>query len=108
MPFIKLDQIPEVEPAKGYHATFVHSKNMTIAYWRVDAGSALPDHSHPHEQMCTVIDGTFELTVDGETQKMERGQMAIIPGGIAHSGKALTECFLIDNFYPVREDYRSG
>jgi hypothetical protein len=27
---------------------------------------------------------------------------------VPHSGKALTKCYIIDPFYPVREDYRNA
>ncbi|NOQ40057.1 MAG: cupin domain-containing protein, partial [Anaerolineales bacterium] len=48
----------------------------------------------------------FELTVDGEPLVLEPGMVAVIPGGVPHSGVALTPCRLLDAFHPVREDYQ--
>jgi len=30
----------------------------------------------------------------------------VIPGGVPHAGKSITESRVIDVFHPVREDYR--
>jgi quercetin dioxygenase-like cupin family protein len=106
MAFINLSDLEEKELVPGYHVRFVHSDNMTFAYWTIDAGAALPDHQHPHEQVANVTEGEFLLTVDGETRGMKPGQVAVIPGNTPHSGKAVTDCKIIDVFYPVREDYK--
>jgi quercetin dioxygenase-like cupin family protein len=106
MTFFYLADIPEREIVPGYRARFVHGKNMTLAYWEVDAGAELPEHSHPHEQMANVLEGRFELTVAGETRVLEPGQVAVIPGNVPHSGRALSACRLLDAFQPARDDYR--
>ena len=79
---------------------------MTFADWHIAAGSSLPDHSHPHEQLTVIIRGRFEMTIDGETQTIEAGTVVVIPSEAKHRGQALTDCFIIDVFSPVREDYR--
>ncbi|UCH98524.1 MAG: cupin domain-containing protein [Candidatus Aminicenantes bacterium] len=106
MAFINLADIEEKELIPGFHVRFVHSENMTFAYWNIDAGSALPEHSHPHEQVFNITEGELELIIDGEAQIMKPGQAAVIPGNVPHSGKAITDCKVIDVFYPVREDYK--
>jgi quercetin dioxygenase-like cupin family protein len=106
MTFFYLADIPEREIVPGYRARFVHGKNMTLAYWEVDAGAELPEHSHPHEQVANVLEGRFELTVAGETRVLEPGQVAVIPGNVPHSGRALSACRLLDAFQPARDDYR--
>jgi quercetin dioxygenase-like cupin family protein len=106
MPFINLSDIEEREIVKGFRARFVHTDHMTCAYWSVTAGATLPDHAHPHEQVANIIRGRFEMTVDGETQTIEAGAIVVIPSGAKHHGRALTDCFIIDVFSPVREDYR--
>ena len=106
MTFLALKDIEEKEIVPGYRAKFVHSDNMTLAYWDVDPGAMLPEHSHLHEQIANVLEGRFELTVDGEPRVLEPGMVAVIPGGVPHSGKALTSCRLLDAFHPTREDYK--
>jgi len=65
-------------------------------------------HAHPHEQITNVLEGQFELTIAGEVHTAGPGTAIIIPGGVRHSGKALSDCRLLDVFYPVREEYRTG
>jgi quercetin dioxygenase-like cupin family protein len=106
MYFQNLNDITEREIVPGYRARFVHAEKMTLAYWEVEAGAALPEHSHPHEQIANVLEGEFELTVAGESRILVPGQVAVIPGDVPHSGRAVTDCRLLDAFQPAREDYR--
>jgi quercetin dioxygenase-like cupin family protein len=103
---IKLNQIETKELFKGAQARFIHSENMTLACWQFDQGAELPEHSHPHEQITNVMGGSFELTIDGEIFELEAGSVVIIPPDAVHSGRARTGCYVMDVFYPVREDYR--
>jgi quercetin dioxygenase-like cupin family protein len=98
-------KIEEKTIIPGYRAKFMHSANMTFALWDIDAEAPLPEHSHPHEQVSHVLEGEFELTVDGATSVMKAGNVAVIPSNAQHSGKALTACRILDAFYPLREDY---
>jgi quercetin dioxygenase-like cupin family protein len=106
MPFVKLDQIPAVEKIPGYHVRFVHSHNMTFAYWTIRKDAPLPLHAHPHEQVAHVLEGEFELAIEGETRRLQAGMVGIIPPNAQHCGRAITDCRILDAFYPVREDYR--
>jgi len=107
MPFIHLEDIDQKELLPGFSVRFVHAEKMTLAYWDIKAGAQLPQHSHHHEQVAAqVISGEFELTLDGETKVMKAGDIAVIPSNTVHSGKAITDCQLLDVFSPVREDYQ--
>jgi quercetin dioxygenase-like cupin family protein len=101
-----LSQIKAKEVFPGYSGKFIHTNSMTFAFWDVKAGSIVPEHSHMHEQVAQVIEGKFELTVDGKRYELEAGQLITIPSNIKHSGIAITNCKLLDVFTPVREDYR--
>jgi quercetin dioxygenase-like cupin family protein len=106
MQFHDLKSIAEKEIVPGYKARFVHGDNLTLAYWEVDPGAELPEHNHPHEQVANVLEGRFELIVDGKSQILEPGQVVVIPSDVPHSGKAITPCRLLDVFHPTRDDYR--
>ena len=106
MAFIEHESLEVKEPVAGYKAVFVHSENMTLAYWEVKEGAEMPEHSHPHEQVASVVEGRFELTIAGERMVLDIGSSAVIPSNAPHSGRAITHCRLIDAFHPVREDYQ--
>lgn len=105
MSFQKLEAIEPKEILPGYTVKFVHTESMTFAFWDVKKGSPLPEHAHHHEQVAQVMEGEYELTVDGQTKKLSSGDIAVIPSNVPHSGIALTDCKLMDVFCPVREDY---
>jgi len=66
----------------------------------------MPEHSHPHEQVASVVEGRFELTIAGESRILDTGSAAVVPCNTPHAGKAITHCRLIDAFHPVRDDYQ--
>lgn len=105
MSFLDLADIEERELIEGYHVRFIHTENLTLAYWNIKAGHDMPSHAHPHEQVANLLEGTFELTVDGATRTLEPGSVALIPPHTVHSGRSVSDCRLLDVFYPVREDY---
>ncbi|MFY0652101.1 MAG: cupin domain-containing protein [Cyclobacteriaceae bacterium] len=105
MAIIDLEKAEYKEVFPGFKGKFVHSDNVTFAFWDVKAGSTLPRHSHVHEQIAKVIEGEFELTIEEKTYSLTQGKVAVIPSNVEHSGKAVTDCKIIDTFYPIREDY---
>ncbi len=106
MPFIDLADIDGKEMLPGYKGKIIHSESMSVAYWKIKGGYPLPEHEHPHEQIVNMIEGEFELVVDGTPYRMGPGTVMVIPPGVKHSGRSITDCRIIDIFHPVREDYR--
>lgn len=101
-------QVPSVEGKEivpGYTGKFIHSDTMTIAYWDIKKGNSLPTHSHVHEQVVNMLEGEFELTVDGKPQHLVPGDVIVLRSNVEHSGRAITDCKILDVFSPVRDDY---
>ena len=106
---MKPTQLEDIKPREivpGYVARFVHTENMTFAYWTIEAGASLPSHQHPHEQVANLLEGEFELTLEGQTHILKPGSVLVIPSQASHSGKAVTDCRILDVFHPCREDYK--
>ena len=101
-----LSEVESRELMPGFNGKFVHTDRMTFIYWDIEEGAVLPEHSHEHEQVVNCFDGEFELTVSGETRILGPGTVTQIPGNAVHSGRALSDCKILDVFAPVREDYR--
>jgi quercetin dioxygenase-like cupin family protein len=100
-----LDDLPVKSPFPGWRGKFIRSPSMTFVYWEVPAGTVLPEHAHPHEQVAHMFEGEFEIVVDGVAQLLRPGSVSVIPPHAVHSGRALTDCRILDVFCPVREDY---
>ena len=103
---MNIPDIKQKEIVKGYQGRFVHMETFTLAFWEVEAGAEIPIHSHVHEQTTQIIEGQFEMSVDGFTTIYTPGMLVTIPSFAKHGGKAITACKLSDVFCPVREDYK--
>lgn len=101
-----LNSIPSKETFPGFVGKFVHSASMTFAYWQIKKYSALPEHAHVHEQVVNMLEGEFELIVDGQFHRLSAGMIYTIPSNAKHAGRAITDCKILDVFSPVREDYK--
>lgn len=75
MDYTNLEEIEEKELVSGFKVRFIHSENMTFSFWNIEKGAQLPEHSHPHEQVTHIIEGRFELTVDGKSKKLGPGSL---------------------------------
>ena len=103
---INLNSLENFNPVPGYNAKLIHGDTMTVAHWKIEKDHELPVHSLPHEQIVNVMAGEFELVLDGTPHRLQAGQVLVIPGDVPHSGRAITDCELIDVWHPCRDDYR--
>ncbi len=102
-----LDDVPVRDLLPGFHGRFIHTGGMTFVWWDIEAGAAIPAHSHPHEQVVNMLEGELELVVAGTPHRLGPGDVFAIPGGVEHSARGITGCRVLDVFRPVREDYRA-
>ena len=62
-------------------------------------------HAHHHQQVSYVIEGKFEVEIDGNKEILEAGDAFVIPSHIEHGAVCLEKGILIDTFSPMREDF---
>jgi quercetin dioxygenase-like cupin family protein len=108
MGLVRLDELPELQIAEGILARVVTAETVTVAHVKLAAGALLPEHAHHHEQVVNVIEGELELTVDGQPYSLKRGKVMVLTPNVVHSGRAVTDCRVVDVFHPVREDFRGA
>ena len=78
-----------------------HMMQMVVT---LDAGSHLPEHQHPHEQLTHVLRGRLRLTIAGVAHELGVGHSVCIPGGTPHAADVLEDTLVVDTFSPPRED----
>ncbi len=79
---------------------------MMLSLAELDPHAEVELHSHPHEQVGMVIEGSARFIVGEEEQVLTPGRMYVIPGGVPHRVIALEDgCKALDIFHPIREDY---
>lgn len=70
-----------------------------------EEGAVGAQHSHPHIQASYVAEGSFDVTIDGRTERLDEGGSFIVPPDLVHGVKALRKGRLIDTFTPHRAEF---
>jgi quercetin dioxygenase-like cupin family protein len=109
MAYYTIRDMPTKRPAEGVEVRILHGERMTVAFFNIAAGSGVPEHAHPHEQIGTVLKGKMELTIGGEKRVVSAGGAYHIPSTVTHAGLCLEgPAEVIEIFSPVREDWLPG
>jgi len=85
----------------------VYSDNLMLMYSEAEPGGPPLAHSHPHEQIGYIIQGTSELTASGETVTLKAGSSFLLEPNEYHEirGVGDEKIIVLDIFHPNREDY---
>jgi quercetin dioxygenase-like cupin family protein len=105
MPFLDTGGLKVVERLPGWKGRFFHTATMTFAHYEFTAGSTIHEHFHPEEEVYEVIAGELEMFVDGVTQVVRPGIVAIVPSNAHHSVRALTDGRVIIVDHPARPEF---
>ncbi len=105
MPFVDTSSLNVTERLPGWYGRYFHSQSMTFAHYDFKRGSFIHEHFHPQEEVYEVIEGALEVTIDGATQVVRAGLVAIVPSNAHHSVKALTDGRAIIVDYPLRREF---
>jgi quercetin dioxygenase-like cupin family protein len=69
------------------------------------AGSRLPEHTHPQEQIAHVIKGRMKLIVSGKAHELAAGDAFYLASNVPHGVETIEDTTVIDTFSPPRDDY---
>jgi len=70
-------------------------KTGNISLFAFDKGEGLSEHTTPFDALVMVVDGKVDITIDGTSHLLEKGESIIMPANIPH---ALTA---VENFKMV-------
>ena len=105
MTYYDIQSIEPKSPGEGVMMRVIPGKNMTVVFFNLAPGALVPEHSHPHEQLGSVLSGSVELNIAGEKRIVTAGGAYHIPGDVVHSGQNLDFASeVIEIFSPARED----
>ena len=95
------------ELAPGVRTRTFWGDNMLLSIVDLDPNSEVPNHTHPHEQGGTVLEGELEMNIAGETRMLKPGDVYIIPGNVQHLARSGgSSVRVLDIFSPVREEFK--
>ena len=73
-------------PLDGITAYLSQSHTHQIVFMEFSSDVDLPEHSHA-AQVCFVLEGRIELTINGKSNIYTKGDRYYIPENVRHSGK---------------------
>jgi quercetin dioxygenase-like cupin family protein len=88
-----------------------YTENLMLAVIDLSgAGSAVPVHAHPHEQISFIAQGRVRFTVgEGDEQEVVEvgpGDVVVSPPNTPHGAELLSDTArIVDAFHPIREDF---
>jgi quercetin dioxygenase-like cupin family protein len=105
-PFVNKKENPWIELAPGIKRRTIAS-GATMYQMRAElaAGSRLPEHAHPQEQIAHVIKGRMKLIVSGIPHELAAGDAFYLSSDVPHGVETLEATTVIDTFSPPRDDY---
>ena len=108
MKFLHIDDVEgERLGESALRKILVYSENLMLMYTEAMPGGQIISHSHPHEQLTYVIQGTAELKASGETVILKAGSSALLEANEYHEIRGIGDekGIVLDVFHPHREDY---
>jgi quercetin dioxygenase-like cupin family protein len=92
----------QLAPGVRRQTAAVGEKMMQVVVW-FEKGAKVAQHQHVHEQIASVLSGKLRFVIDGKTQDLSEGSIAL-KSNVPHSAEALEESWVLDTFSPLRED----
>jgi quercetin dioxygenase-like cupin family protein len=102
-----ITRLPEAAlpfPSSVVKTSVLQSDNGQLVFFDVAQALDLPPHSHK-AQWGTVIVGSLELTIGGETRTYGPGSPYYIPDGVVHSAKIKAGTKIIE-FFEENDRYK--
>ena len=82
-----------------------YGPDLMVVRVAFDAGAVGKAHSHPHRQASYVESGVFDVTIDGQTERLNAGDTFFVPADLVHGVVAVEAGQLVDSFTPMREEF---
>jgi quercetin dioxygenase-like cupin family protein len=93
-----IEKLPDIDiPFPGVRGKLFQGQGMQAVFFTADGPGEIPPHHH-QAQWGVMLEGEAELTVDGKTQTIRRGDPYYIPTGSVHSIRILSTMKVLDFF----------
>ena len=97
---------PWIELAPGIRRrTVTHGETMYQMIAELAAGSVMPEHKHPQEQIIHIMAGRMKVNVGGVSHELRPGQSYYLASNVPHGVETLEKTTVLDTFSPPRDEY---
>ena len=98
-----MNENPWIEIAPGIRRRTVTSgRSMYQMIAKLDAGSRMPEHKHPQEQIVHILEGRMKLIVAGVPHELKGGESFYLASNVPHGVETIDETMVLDTFSPPR------
>lgn len=105
--FFDVDRLEPKQIAEGTSIRVAYGEKVMMSYVNVGPNTTVAEHSHPHEQMGTFLEGEAEFTIGDEKKMVKPGVAYLIPSNVKHKLVTFDKPILaLDIFSPPREEYK--
>ncbi|MGC1401917.1 MAG: cupin domain-containing protein [Thermodesulfobacteriota bacterium] len=93
-----IEKLPDVDLAlPGVKAKLFQGPGMQAVFFTMEGPADIPAHHH-QAQWGVILEGEVEMTIDGQTTILRRGDSYTIPTGAVHSARVLSSMKALDFF----------
>ena len=97
---------PWIEICPGIkRQTLSSGKTMYQMVAELAAGSNMPEHQHPQEQVIHILSGRMTLIVNGTPHELAPGDSFYVASNTPHGVETAEETRVLDTFSPPRDEY---
>ena len=82
---LKVEDLIEYQEGAVVSREIIRKGTGTITVFAFDKGEGLSEHTAPFDAVVQVIDGKAEITISGNKNVMETGDMIIMPANEPHA-----------------------
>lgn len=86
---LKTADLIEYQEGSVVSREIIRKDTGTVTIFAFDKGEGLSEHTAPFDAMVQIIDGKAEITISGNKNVLEAGEMIIMPANEPHALKAL-------------------
>ena len=86
---LKVEDLIEYQEGAVVSREIIRKDTGTVTIFAFDKGEGLSEHTAPFDAMVQVIDGKAEITISGNKNVMEKGDMIIMPANEPHALRAM-------------------
>jgi quercetin dioxygenase-like cupin family protein len=85
----ELKGLVDYEEGRVVSRTLAQGKPLSLTVFAFDTGEEISTHSAPGDAMVYILDGSAEVTINGEKFTVNAGETIVMPANIPHGVKAV-------------------
>jgi len=101
------DAIKRIFAREGVNRRAFSGDNCMLVINEIESFAQPALHSHPHEQICYIMQGECTFILGDESIHMGAGDVILVPPNVSHTLRPIGKETIIniDVFSPIRQDY---